>query len=49
MSGGIRTPGVDALAAEEQRLQTPVAIPEDDLDQSLRPRKLSEFVGQARV
>jgi Holliday junction DNA helicase RuvB len=49
MSGGIRTPGVDALAAGEHRIQTPVAIAEDDLDQSLRPRKLSEFVGQARV
>ncbi|MEA2423960.1 MAG: holliday junction helicase RuvB [Thermoleophilaceae bacterium] len=48
MSGGIRTPGVEALAAEE-RIQTPAAIPEDDLDQSLRPRRLSEFVGQASV
>jgi Holliday junction DNA helicase RuvB len=49
MSGGIRTPGVEALAADEHRIQTAVATPEDDLDQSLRPRKLSEFVGQARV
>jgi Holliday junction DNA helicase RuvB len=49
VSGGIRTPGVEALAAEEHRIQTPVATVEDDLDQSLRPRRLSEFVGQARV
>ncbi|MFL5841737.1 MAG: Holliday junction branch migration DNA helicase RuvB [Thermoleophilaceae bacterium] len=49
MSGGIRTPGVEALAADEHRIHTPVATPEDELDQSLRPRKLSEFVGQARV
>src|SRR3954454_15267121 len=49
MSGGIRTPGVEALAAEEHRIQTHVATPEGELDQSLRPRRLSEFVGQARV
>jgi Holliday junction DNA helicase RuvB len=50
VSGGIRTPGADALAAaEEHRIQTPVLTAEDELDQSLRPRKLSEFVGQARV
>jgi Holliday junction DNA helicase RuvB len=49
VSGGIRTPGVEDLAAEEHRIQTPVATGEDDLDQSLRPRRLSEFVGQARV
>jgi Holliday junction DNA helicase RuvB len=47
--GGIRTPGVEALAADEQRIHAPVVTTEDDLDQSLRPRKLSEFVGQARV
>jgi holliday junction DNA helicase RuvB len=43
MSGGIRTPGVD-------RIHDPVALPaEDDLDRSLRPRRLEDFVGQERV
>src|SRR4051812_17480787 len=49
MSGGIRTPGIGDLGADEQRLQTAVLTPEDELDQSLRPRRLSEFVGQPRV
>ena len=41
--GGIRTPGVE-------RIQDPEAIPvEDDLDRSLRPRRLSDFVGQEGV
>src|SRR4051794_9115604 len=44
----IRTPGVDEIEAEH-RLHTPVLTTEDELDQSLRPRKLAEFVGQARV
>jgi Holliday junction DNA helicase RuvB len=40
---GIRTPGAE-------RLHDPVALPaEDDLDRSLRPRKLEDFVGQERV
>jgi len=39
---GIRTPGVD-------RIQTPAAVPEDDFDRSLRPRRLEDFVGQAAV
>ena len=38
----IRTPGVD-------RIQTPAAVPEDDLDRSLRPRRLGDFVGQDAV
>jgi Holliday junction DNA helicase RuvB len=43
MSGGIRTPGVE-------RLHDPVALPaEDDLDRSLRPKRLDDFVGQDRV
>src|ERR687894_2636166 len=43
MSGGIRTPGVE-------RIHDPVALPvEDDLDRSLRPRRLDDFVGQERV
>jgi Holliday junction DNA helicase RuvB len=40
---GIRTPGVE-------RVHDPVALPaEDDLDRSLRPRRLDDFVGQERV
>jgi holliday junction DNA helicase RuvB len=40
---GIRTPGAE-------RLHDPVALPaEDDLDRSLRPRTLEDFVGQDRV
>jgi len=41
--GPIRTPGVE-------RIQTPEAIPvEDDLDRSLRPKRLQDFVGQDGV
>ena len=40
---GIRTPGVE-------RVHDPVALPaEDELDRSLRPRTLDDFVGQERV
>jgi holliday junction DNA helicase RuvB len=43
MSGGIRTPGVE-------RIHDPVALPaEDDLDRSLRPKRLEDFVGQESV
>jgi Holliday junction DNA helicase RuvB len=43
VSGGIRTPGVE-------RIQAPVALPaEDELDRSLRPKKLDDFVGQDRI
>jgi holliday junction DNA helicase RuvB len=38
----IRTPGVE-------RVQDPAALPEDDLDRSLRPKRLDDFVGQERV
>ena len=38
----IRTPGAE-------RIQDPVALPEDDLDRSLRPERLEDFVGQERV
>jgi holliday junction DNA helicase RuvB len=31
------------------RIQTPVVLPEDELDRSLRPRRLEDFVGQASV
>jgi holliday junction DNA helicase RuvB len=43
VSGGIRTPGVE-------RVHDPMALPaEDDLDRSLRPKRLEDFVGQERV
>ena len=43
MSGGIKTPGVE-------RVHDPMALPaEDDLDRSLRPKRLEDFVGQERV
>jgi Holliday junction DNA helicase RuvB len=43
VSGGIRTPGVE-------RIHDPAALPaEEDLDRSLRPRRLHDFVGQERV
>jgi Holliday junction DNA helicase RuvB len=43
VSGAIRTPGVE-------RIHDPVALPaEDDLDRSLRPKRLDDFVGQERV
>jgi Holliday junction DNA helicase RuvB len=46
----IRTPGIDDVdVAEHHRIQSAVLTPEDELDQSLRPRRLSEFVGQPRV
>ena len=43
MNGAIRTPGVE-------RIQDPAALQaEDDLDRSLRPKRLEDFVGQERV
>jgi holliday junction DNA helicase RuvB len=39
---GIRTPGLE-------RIQAPDALPDDDLDRSLRPRRLEDFVGQGAV
>ena len=43
MSGGIRTPGAE-------RIHDPVVLPaEDDLDRSLRPKRLDDFVGQERI
>src|SRR5487761_1437938 len=35
--------------AETTRLQDPEALPEDELDRSLRPRRLEDFVGQEAV
>src|ERR1700736_5596113 len=32
--------------AETARIQTPYLVPEDELDRSLRPRRLEDFVGQ---
>ena len=32
--------------AEVARIQTPYLVAEDDLDRSLRPRRLADFVGQ---
>jgi holliday junction DNA helicase RuvB len=49
MSGRIRTPGIEALEADDHRIQTPVLTTEDEVDQSLRPKRLADFVGQARV
>jgi holliday junction DNA helicase RuvB len=31
------------------RIQTPVELPEEDLDRSLRPKRLEDFVGQEKV
>jgi Holliday junction DNA helicase RuvB len=43
VTGGIRTPGVE-------RLQTARAAgPDEELDRSLRPRQLADFVGQPQV
>jgi holliday junction DNA helicase RuvB len=50
--GGIRTPGAEAALAEEgpERIHAPNAAPEEeDLDRSLRPARLADFVGQPSV
>ena len=47
MSDPIRTPGV--VAFEPDRLQAGHPLPEDELDKSLRPRALDEFIGQEAV
>jgi len=41
---GIRTPGVERVQTPEQ-----IASAEEDLDRSLRPRRLEDFVGQEPV
>ena len=33
----------------EQRIQTPYLVPDDELDRSLRPRRLDDFVGQPQL
>jgi holliday junction DNA helicase RuvB len=35
--------------AEAARIQTPYLVPEDELDRSLRPRRLADFVGQDQL
>jgi holliday junction DNA helicase RuvB len=48
VSGGIRTPGVERM--QDADVHHPAALPaEDDLDRSLRPKRLEDFVGQERV
>ena len=39
-ASGIRAP------MSTERVQSPIALPEDDLDRSLRPRRLEDFIGQ---
>jgi holliday junction DNA helicase RuvB len=43
MSGGIRTPGVERIGAG------PAFAGDEDLDRSLRPQRLADFVGQRAV
>jgi holliday junction DNA helicase RuvB len=48
MSGGIRTPGVERM--QDAAVHHPGALTaEDELDRSLRPKRLADFVGQERV
>ena len=35
--------------AQEARLQAPEELPDDELDRSLRPRRLADFVGQTAI
>src|ERR1700690_1492110 len=37
------------MSAETARIQTPYLVEEDELDRSLRPRRLEEFVGQTQL
>ena len=37
------------MTQAEVRLQDPEALPEDELDRSLRPRRLADFVGQEAI
>jgi holliday junction DNA helicase RuvB len=38
--------GESAVVAGHERIQTPYLVAEDELDRSLRPRRLQDFVGQ---
>ncbi len=49
MSEGARIRTPDAALEAPARIQTPAALPEDELDRSLRPRRLADFVGQGSV
>jgi Holliday junction DNA helicase RuvB len=53
VSGGIRTPGAERIreaAADPAGVHHPAALPaDDDLDRSLRPKTLADFVGQERI
>ena len=35
-----------SMSSETARVQTPYLVPEDELDRSLRPRRMGDFVGQ---
>src|SRR5437660_10926346 len=35
-----------SISSETARIQTPYLVPEDELDRSLRPRRMGDFVGQ---
>ncbi len=35
-----------SMSSETARVQTPYLVPEDELDRSLRPRLMDDFVGQ---
>src|SRR5947199_2050768 len=37
------------MSSAEPRIQGPEALPEDELDRSLRPRRLEDFVGQDAI
>jgi len=37
------------MTAETARIQTPYLVEEDELDRSLRPRRLQDFVGQRQL
>ena len=37
------------MSAETARIQTPYLVEEDELDRSLRPRRLTDFVGQSTL
>jgi holliday junction DNA helicase RuvB len=53
---GIRTPGVERMADADPTARDPAAVhhpaalpADDELDRSLRPKRLEDFVGQERV
>jgi len=48
-NSGARAREEEPAMPELERIQTPYLTPEDELDRSLRPRRLDEFVGQATL